>query len=188
MEINEENEDDKLFYVDLCGKQMFIKEYIPLVKDDITTESIILFKDALLSTVSKLNEICEMVDSLKNELEEKNLFIRTLLMRDANDTDMINIGLLNKSNIIQTTSNDLESTKSIDVNNLDISISQESFNTSHDDEDDISNESNDNSSLYNADSNIISSLLMIDDCANYSNISMISGDLFSNTSIFHDIR
>ena len=54
MEFNEENEDDELFYVDLCGKQMFIKEDIPLVKDGITTESIILFKDALLSTVSKI--------------------------------------------------------------------------------------------------------------------------------------
>ena len=32
MEFNEENEDDELFYVDLCGKQIFIKEDIPLVK------------------------------------------------------------------------------------------------------------------------------------------------------------
>ena len=124
---------------------MFIKEDIPLVKDGITTESIILFKDALLSTVSKLNE---MVDFLKNELEEKNLFIRTLLLRDANDTDMISIGLLNKSNVIETTSNVSKSANSTDVKNSDISISQESFNNSHDDEDDISNECNDNSSLY----------------------------------------
>ena len=116
MAFNEENEDYELFYVDLCGKQMFIKEDIPLVKDGITTESIILLKDALLSTVSKLNE---MVDFLKNELEEKNLFIRTLLLRDANDTDMISIGLLNKSNVIETTSNVSNSANSTDVKNSD---------------------------------------------------------------------
>ena len=180
IEFNEENEDEELFYVDLCGKQMLIKEDIPLVKDDITTESIILFKDALLSTISKLNE---MVDFLKNELEEKNLFIRTLLLRDANDTDMISIGLLNKSNVIEITSNISENANFTDVNNSDISISQDN---SHDDEDDISNESNDNSSLYTVDSNIISSLLTIDKCANYSNISTVSIDLFSNTSILNE--
>ena len=65
-------------------------------------ESITRFKDALLSTVSKLNE---MIDFLKNELEVKNLFIRTLLLRDGNDTDIISIGLLNKSDVIETTSN-----------------------------------------------------------------------------------
>ena len=198
MEFNEVNEVDELFYVDLCGN-------IPLVKDDITTESIILFKDALLSTVSKWNE---MVEFLKNELEEKNLFIRTLLLRYANDTDMISIGLLNKSNVIETTSNDTdmisigllnksnviettsndsESANSKDVNNSDTSISQESFNDSHDDEDDISIESNDNSTLYTVDSNIISSLLTIDDCADYSNISTVSSDLFSNTSFLNII-
>ena len=162
---------------------MFIKEDIPLVKDGITTESIILFKDALLSTVSKLNE---MVDFLKNELEEKNLFIRTLLLRDANDTDMISIGLLNKSNVIETPSNVSKSANSTDVKNSDISISQESFNNSYDDEDDISNECNDNSSLYTVDSNIISSFLTIDECANYSNISTVSSDLFSNTALLNE--
>ena len=64
---------------------------------------------------------------------------------------MISIGLLNKSNVIETTSNVSKSANSTDVKNSDISISQESFNNSHDDEDDISNECNDNSSLYTVD-------------------------------------
>ena len=49
----------------------------------------------------------------------------------------------------------------------------------------ISKECNDNSSLYTVDSNIISSLT-IDECANYSNISTVSSDLFSNTALLNE--
>ena len=47
---------------------------------DVATESINLFKEVLLSTITKLNE---SIDFLKNELEERNLLIRTLLLREA---------------------------------------------------------------------------------------------------------
>ena len=53
-----------------------------LVIENVTTRSINLFKEVLLAINTKLDDT---TDFLKYELEEKNLFIRTLLLRDAND-------------------------------------------------------------------------------------------------------
>ena len=81
-------------------------EEIPIISgSDILTESVNTFKSALMLTIEKLNST---IDFLKNELEERNFHIRTLLLRDANDGRSIDIGLLETSQenipIIETTS------------------------------------------------------------------------------------
>ena len=72
---------------------------------DILTESVNTFKSAVMLRIEKLNST---IDFLKNELEERNFHIRTLLLRDANDGRSIDMELLETSQenipIIETTS------------------------------------------------------------------------------------
>ena len=92
--VNDENETNRS-----CS----IYDEIPiLVEKDLVMNSIETFKSALMITIEKLNT---MIEFLKNELEEKNLHIRTLLLRDANDGRSIDIALLNK-----TTQSSMETT------------------------------------------------------------------------------
>ena len=84
--------------------------------------SVETFKPALMITIEKLNTT---IDFLKNELEEKNLHIRTLLLRDANDGRSIDIALLNK-----TTQSSMETTPPIpDENNFHDEIIVEFINS-----------------------------------------------------------
>ena len=46
MELDEQNDDEELLYVDLNGKQVFIIDDIPLVNDDVINERFNLFKVA----------------------------------------------------------------------------------------------------------------------------------------------
>ena len=91
--------------VDMDG--FSIADEIPLViESDILTESVIAFKTALSSTIEQLNST---IDFLKNELEEKNLHIRALLFRDANDGRSIDFELVEEKSenniyVIETTS------------------------------------------------------------------------------------
>ena len=100
-----------------------IYDEIPiLVEKHLVMNSIETFKFALMITIEKLNTT---IDFLKNELEEKNLHIRTLLLRDANDGRSIDIALLNK-----TTQSSMETTPPIpDENNFHDEIMVE-FNSS----------------------------------------------------------
>ena len=72
---------------------MNLTEEIPIVieTNDFVSESITAFKNALIQRFRKLDDI---IDFLKNELEEKILLIRTLLLRDANDGEKIDPSLL----------------------------------------------------------------------------------------------
>ena len=86
-------DDANLTKVDIPNFNLDISGEIPLVveNDDITIESINAFKDALLLTITKLSDT---IDFLKRELEEKNLLVRTLLLKEANDGDKIDPSLL----------------------------------------------------------------------------------------------
>ena len=112
--VNDENETNTSYS---------IYDEIPiLVEKDFVMNSIEIFKSALMITIEKLNT---MIDFLKNELEEKNLHIRTLLLRDANDGRSIDITLLNR-----TTQSSMETTPPIpDENNFHDEIMVE-FNSS----------------------------------------------------------
>ena len=71
----------------------------------------------------------------------ESLLIRTLLLRDANDGNIINYELLNKSDVIETISNDRDSEISCEVKISEVFITQEDYDELHDDYD---NESDDN--------------------------------------------
>ena len=169
--VNELNEGRQLMYVDLCGKEVNTMEVVPLINEDLTIESINSFKNALLSTITKLNDT---IDFLKNELEENFLLIRILLLRDAND--IIDYELLNRS-IVETTSSD---TGNINISNnqtCESSITQ-GYHNIHDNNGDILNESVNNSDSVNN-----SSLITID----YNvYISTLSGHTFSESSILNE--
>ena len=112
--VNDENETNRSYS---------IYDEIPiLVGKDLVMNSIETFKSALMITIEKLNTT---IDFLKNELKEKNLHIRTLLLRDAKDGRSIDIALLNK-----TTQSSMETTPPIpDENNFHDEIMVE-FNSS----------------------------------------------------------
>ena len=85
-------DDANLTKVDIPNFNLDISGEIPLVvENDDITESINAFKDSLLLTITKLSNT---IDFLKRELEEKNLLVRTLLLREANGRDKIDPNLL----------------------------------------------------------------------------------------------
>ena len=67
--------------IDMLFSNLIITDDIPiLIEEDITSNSIHIFKMALMSTIDKLYDT---IDFLKSEIEEKNLHIRTLMLRDV---------------------------------------------------------------------------------------------------------
>ena len=69
-----------------------------------TPENRISFKNELLSNITRLYD---MIDFLQRELDEKNLLVRTLLLRNANDGAIIDSSLwknASSSNVIETSS------------------------------------------------------------------------------------
>ena len=88
------------------------------------------FKDQVISTVKKLYEI---IDFLKDELEGKNHLVRTLLLREANDDNLVDESLVRNMNktiqIVETTSN--SSTTESSTNST-ISSSNDSITTVRD--------------------------------------------------------
>ena len=87
---------DYLYY-DSCWDNIpniSISEEIPIKVQEaanVTSESITVYKDVLLETIKRLNDT---VDFLKSELEEKNLLIKALVFRNANNGDNFDSSLL----------------------------------------------------------------------------------------------
>ena len=99
-------DEEELINVNILNRDINILEWLPYISEvaDMTPESRISFKNELLSTLTRLYD---MIDFLKRELEEKNLLVRTLLFRDANDVTKIDISLLknvSSINLIETSS------------------------------------------------------------------------------------
>ena len=90
--INEERESEydnthedaeTLTKVELPNTKISISQDMPLdIENDMMSETIVYYKNALIATIDELK--CT-IEFLKNELEEKNLHIRSLLLWDAND-------------------------------------------------------------------------------------------------------
>ena len=111
-----ENNDTELIYVNIHGMKVDVNEKFVIVENnDHVVESIESFKNALLDTIKQLKDI---ITFLKDDIEEKNLFIRTLLLRDANEDNHFH--LLRRSSSNQSI-NDVETTS----NNSSITINSE---------------------------------------------------------------
>ena len=68
-------------------------------ENDMMFDTITHFKDALMATIEELKAIIKF---LKNELKERNIHIRTLLLWDANDRRKIDMSMLEKSKLLTT--------------------------------------------------------------------------------------
>ena len=74
---------------------------IPLIiEGNVMSDSINSFKAALMLTIEKLRAT---IDFLQNELKERNLHLRTVLLRDANDGRSIDMELLDKTQDVMKT-------------------------------------------------------------------------------------
>ena len=76
-ERNEQRDEDELIQVTLDMDIDILDDLPCLIEvDNITSESIVWFKNVFLSTITRLYN---MIDFLQRELDEKNLLVRTLL-------------------------------------------------------------------------------------------------------------
>ena len=86
-------------------------EDMPLMEDNtITMECVETFKNVLSSTIDKLYKT---IGFLQNEIEEKNLFIKTLIFSNANGGGKVDMELILSSDIraeeVETTLNSTNS-------------------------------------------------------------------------------
>ena len=99
--------DDIIFMI--CdGKKFDYSEEMPIIEERIFTgESIVTFKNIVIDSIDQLESTIEF---LKEKIQEKNLLINTLLLRNANDSgDMVDVVLLSKfqqSYVVETTRDD----------------------------------------------------------------------------------
>ena len=90
------------------GKKLDYSEEMPIIEERIFTgESIVTFKNSVIDSIDQLESTIEF---LKEKIQEKNLLINTLLLRNANDSgDMVDVVLLSKfqqSYVVETTRDD----------------------------------------------------------------------------------
>ena len=126
------------------------------------------------------------------ELEQKNLLIETLLLRDAKDRSINNSEAVNQCQVIETTYSDADKTTNTQINNSDNYITQGTFDKFYDDDDKFYDDDNydsknsSNNDVYTGDSSSNSSFLTIDDYSNSSNISTSSYDSISDASFLNE--
>ena len=111
----EKNQDDpdNLVYVPLLDNHIIIQDEIPIINEDSSSMTTInVFKDQLISTVDKLYDL---LDFLKNELEEKNILVRTIIEKNNNNLVKLLHQHLNTQQVETTCSatNTLKSTDNI---------------------------------------------------------------------------
>ena len=142
-----------------------------LVEENIIGGSINSMKTALMKTIDKLSDT---IDFLQNELEERNLHIRTLLLRDANEGRSIDIELFNKTpnlSLMETIPSDIHENNFSDKN---ISKHASKFNNTNEmliSEQDtaVVKGINDDASIYSGNSSISLDSTIIDDSCDSSN-------------------
>ena len=96
----EDGLEENLVYISLLNKDININNDIPMTT---VVDSTIVGIEIIKSTIEKLYE---QIDFLKDELREKNLLIRILNFRNANDGEKIKIELINENqlSVVETTS------------------------------------------------------------------------------------
>ena len=113
-DINEDDVTDvgNIFISDI-NECINITEELPISHEDILHDSIKAFKESLVSTINKLDE---QIDFMKSEIEEKNLIIRALTFREANDGEKIERAILE----ITTTVAEVETSSNVSFNNVEL--------------------------------------------------------------------
>ena len=160
----EDGLEENLVYINSINKYININNDIPITTAaGNTIESIEIIK-------SVIEKLYEQIDFLKDELQEKNLLIKILNFRNANDGEKINIDLVNENqlSVVETTSTSTT-----------ISSSTETYDTSHYNSQSYNCENNSESINvnivdYDETSTIISSLTETYDSSHYNSQSYIN--------------
>ena len=132
MEIVDKTEDD-IIYVNCYGKKLDYSEEISIIEEkNLTEESTDTFKNIVIDSIEQLKSTIEF---LKEEIQEKNLLINTLLLRNANDSsDKVDTDLLSKfqqSYVVETTQADTSYNTSSNTFNSIYNYSNESNKVSY---------------------------------------------------------
>lgn len=96
-------QEEDLIYIDAVNKNIMINEDIPIINFASCTKE----HETMEIIKSSLNMLREEIEFLKEEIREKNLLIKILNFRNANDGDKINIDLVEESQLfssVETTS------------------------------------------------------------------------------------
>ena len=104
MGIGDKSEDDIIYVNCYCEKLDYSEDLSIIEENNLTERSIDAFKDIVIDTIDQLKITIEF---LKEEIQEKNVLINTLLLRNANDSsDKVDRDLLSKfkqSYVVETT-------------------------------------------------------------------------------------
>ena len=103
-ELEEDIEDSNLIYINAVNKHININEEVPIKNTDNGNTREYDCMEIIKSTIDMLHEEIEF---LKEDIREKNLLIKMLNFRNANNGDKINVDMLHDSNFlsnVETTS------------------------------------------------------------------------------------
>ena len=89
--------DDRVILISDINKYVNITDDLTIQYEDVLKDSIDAFKSNLESTINKLYE---EIDFLKSEIEEKNLMIRALIFKDANDGEKVDRSIVEDTPMI----------------------------------------------------------------------------------------
>ena len=124
-EDNDDETEDNLIYIDAVGKDIKIKEDIPVMN----LSSYAREYQSMEIIKSSFDILQEQIEFLKDEIREKNLLIKILNFRNANDGDKINIEQVEDSQLSLHT----ETTSTINHNILlDVSSDTDHYNSGGD--------------------------------------------------------
>ena len=103
----ESNTQDKI-YVSMAGKTLDVKDDIPVINMD----NILRELDGMEIIKSTVDMLITQLDFLKEEIREKNLLIKMLNYRNANDGERININIADENDFLS----EAETTSTYNVN------------------------------------------------------------------------
>ena len=103
----ESNTQDKI-YVSMAGKTLDVKDDIPVINMD----NILRELDSMEIIKSTVDMLLTQLDFLKEEIREKNLLIKILNFRNANDGEKININIADENDFLS----EAETTSTYNIN------------------------------------------------------------------------
>ena len=71
-------------------------------EDEVDTNIPVTTTEGMEIIKSMIKKLYDQIDFMKEELKEKNLLIKMLMYRNANDRDLIDINLVDENHILQS--------------------------------------------------------------------------------------